>query len=150
MNKKSTKMVFAFVLAMIMLLGVTTTAFAATADESVIGAEMADGTNESGIMPYSYESPKEFTFTTSNGGDVRTVDGRYLAYECTITNSNSPYVKITTYVDGNAIRSDRISGSGKVDWIDMGYSGEHKVKFVYATASEGQSATVKMVFYTWN
>lgn len=101
-----------------------------------------------------WQSPNEFTFTTSNTGVSRTVkDGRYLAYECNATSSTASYITISTYVDGTLRDTSNIPCNGtktKVDWIDMQYSGAHTVKFVYKTQNSGQTATVKITFYSWD
>ena len=106
--------------------------------------------NSGSASTRGYIDPDAFTFTNYNGGGVRTIDSRYLAYECTITNSTADYVKIYTYVDGNALRSDNISGYAKIDWIDMGYDGNHQIQFVYYTIPSSARATVDMVMYSWN
>lgn len=149
MIKKSILRGSVLALALFMMLNMSITTFATPMDE-VFSSNIDSKYENFGISPTSYVDPDSFTFTTYNGGLTRSMDSRYLAYECTVTNSNSPYVEILTYIDGVAVRRDRISSSGKVDWIDMGYSGTHKVKFSYWTAEEGQHATVKMKFYSWN
>lgn len=105
-----------------------------------------------GIIPYSYIDPAAFTFTGSNRGSTRTMDSRYLAYEVSISNTSANYVRIETWIDGSRIRSDNIAGnsSAKVDWIDMGYNGNHRVQFIYYTNPGSVKATVNMKMYSWN
>lgn len=126
MNKKSIKKMSVILVAVIMLLSMSMTAFAA------------------------YHGPFSSTFTSSTKTGRYSMDGRNLAYEYNITNSNSPYITITTYVDGVSIDSRNVSGSGKADWLDMKSSNNHTVQFAYSTASPGQSATVTLKTYSWN
>lgn len=126
MNKKSMKKVGVILLVVIMLFSMSMTAFAA------------------------YVGPFSSTFTSSTMTNRYSMDGKNLAYEYSITNSNSPHVNIVTYVDGVKIDSRNVSGSGKADWLDMKSSGNHTVQFMYSTASAGQFATVELKTYSWN
>lgn len=105
-----------------------------------------------GVTPYSYIDPAAFTFTGSNRGSTRTMDGRYLAYEVSISNTSANYVSIETWVDGIRVNSSNIAGnsSAKIDWIDMGSNkSNHKVQFMYYTNPGGVRATVNMKMYSW-
>lgn len=126
MNKKSIKKVGTLLLVVVMVLSMYTTAFAA------------------------YVSSGGISFSSSKTTGRYSLDGHYMAYEYTITNSNSPYINIETYVDGVRIDSRNVSGSGKADWLDMKSSNGHTVQFKLSTASSGQSATVSLNAYSWN
>lgn len=125
MNKKSIKKLMTLFLVAIMLFSMSMTALAA------------------------YAGPFKTTFTNSTQTGRYSMDGKNLAYEYNITNSNSPHVTITTYVDGVSVDTRNVSGAGKADWLDMKSYGNHNVFFVYSTASPGQSATVTLKTYSW-
>ena len=126
MKKISFKATVAFLMALILVLSISTVAFA------------------------SYTTSPSVNFTTSGNTGRFTIDSQYLACECIVSNSNSPHVTVTVYVDGKAVRTENILGSGKIDWIDMGASGNHTVQVSFKSASSGQSATVSSTLYSWN
>lgn len=101
------------------------------------------------IVPFSYYDPSSFYFTSSNRGTSRTMDGRYMAYEVAITESTASYIQINTFVDNRLVRTDNLSSGGKIDWIDMGYTGNHSVFFTYYAKPSG-GARINMKMYSWN
>ena len=142
----------------VMALAITTASVPAFAAETNSENEFASEgdvvtiVDPNGIMPLSYIDPPTFSFTGSNRGSARTMDSRYLAYEVRVSNTTANYVRIETWVDGTRLRSDNIARntSAKIDWIDMGYSGNHRVQFMYYTNPGGVRATVNMKMYSWN
>lgn len=140
MTKKSIFGVFALMLSVIMIFGMSTTAFAATPETSTSIDCLFD---EYGIAPASYVGP--VNITVSNGSSYSTsLDSRYAAYEYNFSNS-SP-VRIETYVDGVLSRNDTVSGSGKIDWIDMRNVGRHTVVLKFYTNT---SVSVQLKLYSW-
>ena len=137
-----------------MLTATPITSFATDVDtNSLSDIVITTESNTGGPTGRSWLSPSEFSFTGSNSGKIRTVDGRYLAYECKATSSSASYITIKTYVDGTLRDTSNITCNGtttKVDWIDMQYSGNHDIQFVYTTPNSSQTATVKMTYYSWS
>lgn len=140
MKKKSIFGAFALMLSFIMIFGMSTTAFAAT-PETEFSIETVSDDYE--IAPASYVGP--VSITVSNGSSYSTtLDNRYAAYEYNFSNSSA--VRIETYVDGVLVRNDTVSGSGKIDWIDMKTVGKHTVSLKFYTNT---SMSVQLTLYSW-
>lgn len=140
MKKKSIFGAFALMLSFIMIFGMSTTAFAAT-PETEFSIETAS--DEYGIAPAAYVGPVSINLSNSNTYST-TLDGRNCAYEYRISNNST--VTVTTYVDGSIIRTDNLSGSGKIDWIDMKFTGDHSVSLRFSSNS---STTIQVTLYSW-
>lgn len=140
MTKKSIWSIFALMLSIVMIFSISTTAFAATPKN---GDSSAVTTDDYGIAPASYVGPVNINVSTSNTY-ATTLNGRNCAYEYRISNSST--VSIATYIDGVLIRTDTLTGSGKIDWIDMRSSGDHSVVL---RLSSNSSTTVQLILYSW-
>jgi len=155
MTRKITNTIVAFLMVMALAITLNVSAFAAetnSGNEFASEGDVVTIVDMNGVTPYSYIDPAAFTFTGSNRGSTRTMDGRYLAYEVSISNTSANYVRIETWVDGIRVNSSNIAGnsSTKIDWIDMGSNkSNHKVQFMYYTNPGGVRATVNMKMYLW-
>lgn len=140
MTKKIFFSSFAFALSIFMIFSMSTVAFATTPDTSY---SIETRTDDYGIAPASYVGP--VNITVSNGTSyLAYLDSRYAAYEYSFSNSSS--VRIETYVDGVLVKNNTVSGSGKVDWIDMKSNGNHSVVLKFYTNS---TVNVQLKLYSW-
>ena len=153
MTKKITKRLVTLLTVMALAITSSISVFAAEPNSAEGFASEGDVVtiiDPNAAMPLTYLDPPAFSFTTSNRGSARYLSGRYMAFETYLSNSNCDYVQISLYIDDRYIDSYNFgaNSSGKIDWIDMGYNGNHKVQFSYYAKPSG-SSTVRMVMYSW-
>ena len=155
MTKKVTKRLVTLLTVMALSITSSISAFAATpasSNEFASEGDVVTIIDPNAAVPFTYLAPPTFTFNNSNAGLGRTLSGRYMAFEITLTNCTCSYVKIALYIDDRYITSYNFGAgcvNSKIDWIDMGYNGNHKVKFNYFAKPNGGRATVKNVMYSW-
>ncbi len=155
MTKKVTRKLVTLLTVMALSITSSISAFAATpasSNEFASEGDVVTIIDPNAAVPFTYLAPPTFTFNNSNAGLGRTLSGRYMAFEITLTNCTCSYVKIDLYIDDRYVNSYSFGAgctNAKIDWIDMGSNGNHKVKFCYYAKPNGGRATVKNVMYSW-
>ncbi len=155
MTKKVTKRLVTLLTVMALSITSSISAFAATpasSNEFASEGDVVTIIDPNAAVPFTYLAPPTFTFTDSNAGSDRYLSGRYMAFEITLTNCTCSYVQICLYIDDRYINAYNFGAgcnNSKIDWIDMGFNGNHKVKFTYFAKPNGGRATVKNVMYSW-
>ena len=157
---KHVKKLVALLMALVLVMGFSTTAFAAETEENTIPEHATKHTIEMTVEPGESVAPYIWgsnTFTPPVGGATYTaqfnIPDRYFAYECSAIGTNGNTVpgnycvallesyeitiaSLTKGVDGNTY---------KADWITVD-PGNHLFQIINFT---GSNITVSITYYSW-
>lgn len=156
--KLTFKKTMATLMAFVMLMAMSATAFAAEPAEATsdigIEAQYGNSGDDSGIQPYAFYGPDSFTFWESNRGNTRWYDGGHMAVEIT-ANSTTPglTMQVVAHIDGKGTVSWDVPVDGqmhKKDWISFGTSSGRNVYLTYS-CDQNTSAhiNVSVTSYSW-
>lgn len=175
MFKKNSHRIMSLLLAVVMMMSLSATAFAAevTPEDSngipenakVVHTETfyfdPSGEDENAIAPCSWESGS-FTFALERRGADYQMDGNYMAYEVTCEVDSGTFtgdvgIQLRTYDFGYSLSHIRVPVNGqtvKEDWIAINpYSTPSTYYFIYTpyrNALDDGIIKVTMVFYSWS
>ena len=157
---KNVKKFVALLMACVLMMGFSTTAFAAETEESTIPEHATKHTIEMTVEPGETVAPyiwNQGSFTPPAGGATYTatfnIPDRYFAYECSAIGPNGTSISgscsVALHVDYNGVVASTtipITGATqKVDWIDVD-PGNHFFGIKNFTSS---AITVSITYYSW-
>ena len=157
---KNVKKFVALLMACVLMMGISTTAFAAETEESTIPEHATKHTIEMTVEPGESVAPyiwNQGSFTPPAGGATYTavfnIPDRYFAYECSAIGPNGMTINANCYV-ALLVSYDvpianlplPINGTThKMDWITVD-PGNHQFRIINDTS---YAITVNITYYSW-